>query len=162
MQPVSGDQKAHVRTWRLDDLPHVARIEHLSFAHPWSEDMIARELENERARGLVVTLGTDPTVVGFGLYWLVLNEVHLLIVAVEPTHRRRGLGQRLMEEIECRGVEEGATLVDLEVRPSNRAAREMYRKLGFDEVGVRPRYYNNKEDAIILQRSIGAEPPTAA
>lgn len=158
-----GDDTRRVRPWQPADLPQVAAIERASFSHPWTDDMIGREMENERARGLVVTAKGDARrIVGFALYWLVLNEVHLLIVAVEPARRRGGLGQRLMAEIERRGIEEGATVIDLEVRPSNQAARGLYRKLGFEEVGVRRRYYDNAEDAIILQRSIGPEPPSAA
>lgn len=75
----------------------------------------------------------------------VAGEVHVLGVGVVPERRRRGIATALV-----RFVAAGARLVRLEVRASNEAARRFYGGLGFDEVGLRSRYYDNGEDAVLL------------
>lgn len=151
-----------LRPWDAEDVPRVATIEAASFPEPWSEAMFQDELSNRVARCIVCVGGEPRDVLGFALWWLVADEVHLHQIAVDPAWRRRGIARRLMEELERRGVAEGATLVDLEVRPGNHPARALYRGLGFQEVGVRRAYYTDGEDAVVLRRAIGPEPPEAA
>lgn len=155
-----------IRPWRAADLPRVCAIEAACFGEPWSEAMFRDELANPVARCLVCVGRPSPAVpsdvLGFALWWRVVDELHLHQIAVDPAWRRRGLARRLMEELERRGAAEGAVLIDLEVRPGNHAARALYRGLGFQEVGLRRRYYADGEDAVVLHRSIGPAPPEAA
>jgi ribosomal-protein-alanine N-acetyltransferase len=89
-------------------------------------------------------------VVGFVGAWLQVDEYHVTTLAVHPEWRRQGIGERLMRRLMARAVEIGAEAITLEVRVGNGAARELYAKLGFKEVGLRRRYYaDNNEDAVI-------------
>ena len=78
---------------------------------------------------------------------------HILNIAVDTSHRRRGLGTRLMEEIESRFRERNATRVTLEVRESNTSARSFYQSRGYAETG-RVRAYYPDEDAVIMSKTL--------
>ncbi len=143
------------RPMRPEDLARVVEIQRSAFAHPWSPELIAREMAHDWSS---VLLAVEPgaageAVVGVVVFWLVHDEVHVLNVAVAPEARRRGVARALMHEAERRGAGRGARLATLEVRRSNRAALELYRSLGYRQVGVRPRYYSEEgEDAIVMER----------
>jgi ribosomal-protein-alanine N-acetyltransferase len=144
-----------------EDLDRVMVINQQSFAHPWSADLMRRELLHDWS---TVLLAVEPEpggggpgergerIVGFIVSWLIHDEVHVLNVAVDPAHRRRGLARALMEQAHARGRSSGARLVTLEVRRGNEGARALYRSLGYREVAVRPNYYAEEgEDAVIME-----------
>ena len=145
------------RRMRESDLPRVMEIERAAFSHPWSEDLVRRELSHEFS---TVLLATGPPaagegVLGFAIVWLVHDELHVLNVAVAPEARRRGVARALLAEVEGRALDDGAARATLEVRRSNTPAIELYRSLGYVEVGVRPRYYaEDGEDAIVMDRDL--------
>ncbi len=146
------------RRMRLDDLDRVMEIEKEGFAHPWSADLLRREMTHDWSTVLVATevrhgFGGLPReiVVGFIVFWLVHDEVHVLNIATAAEERRRGIGRALMHEAAERGRRAGAVLATLEVRRSNAAAIALYRELGYRQVGVRPNYYADEgEDAIVM------------
>jgi ribosomal-protein-alanine N-acetyltransferase len=83
--------------------------------------------------------------------WFVLDEAHVVIIGIRPRDRRKGLGELLLIAAMEAAMRHGSRVVTLEVRSSNDAARTLYRKYGFQEVGVRKRYYaDNNEDAVIM------------
>jgi len=100
--------------------------------------------------------GVEPAVsneylLGFIGVWLMAGEAHVVTVAVRQTHRRMGIGERLLIAAIEQAMEFGQEVVTLEVRASNDAARRLYEKYGFANVGRRVRYYtDNNEDAIIM------------
>ena len=147
-----------LRRARPEDVGRVVEIESQGFAHPWSRDLIERELGHAWSRTL---LALEPAadggerVLGYIVFWLVHDEVHVLNVAVAPEARRRGVARALMREAERRGAGRGARIATLEVRRTNQAALELYRSLGYRKVGVRPRYYAEEgEDAIVMERPL--------
>lgn len=149
------DDSLIIRPMRLDDLARVVEIDRLSFSLPWSENAFRYELlENPSSLSLVAELeqeGQSPSVVGCGVAWLIMDEAHIATIAVHPAHRQRGIGKRLLAEMLKAVIERGARLATLEVREGNLAARRLYRRFGFENVGRRPRYYkDNQEDAIIM------------
>ncbi len=88
---------------------------------------------------------------GFAIFWVVHDELHILNVATAPAHRRRGVARAVMEaSIEfARGKK--CTLATLEVRRSNEGAIDLYKSFGFRAVGIRPNYYVDEgEDAIVM------------
>ncbi|MAG35479.1 MAG: ribosomal-protein-alanine N-acetyltransferase [Dehalococcoidia bacterium] len=92
-----------------------------------------------------------PPVIGYAGLWLMVDEAHITTVAVRQTFRGRGLGKVLMLAMMDLARNLGARMVTLEVRESNAVAIKMYDDLGFQQKGVRPRYYtDNGEDAIIM------------
>ena len=130
----------------------VAAIEKECFGRDaWSERSVAGELTNALALWLVAVEG--DTVAGYVGSQTVCNETDMMNVAVTADFRRRGIGEQLVTAL----VDELKTMdsrcLTLEVRASNTPAQAMYEKLGFAEIGRRPRYYQNpKEDALILRK----------
>ncbi len=150
------------RRMALADLERVMEIERDGFAHPWSADLLRRELTHDWSTILLATetrMGPDraaaEAILGFVVYWLVHDELHVLNIATAVEERRRGIGRVLMEEAARRGRGAGAVLATLEVRRSNLGAIAMYRTLGYRQVGVRPNYYVEEgEDAIVMVRDL--------
>jgi ribosomal-protein-alanine N-acetyltransferase len=143
------------RRMRELDLPRVMEIERAAFSHPWSEEMIRRELEHEFSTVLLATDGRDGPILGFAVVWLVHDELHVLNVAVAPESRRRGVARSVLDRVEGNGREQGARVAMLEVRRSNAPAIALYRSLGYHEVGVRPRYYaEDGEDALVMDKAL--------
>ena len=139
------------------DLDAVLAIEQLSFPTPWARQAFSEELARPWARLEVLRRVETGDVVAFCNYWLVADELNILNVAVHPDERRRGHAARLLEHILSEANRYKARVVLLEVRLSNYAARALYRKLGFREVGTRPRYYaDNGEDALLMDRELSS------
>lgn len=148
------------RRLRGDDLPRVMEIENAAFSHPWSFDLFQREMTHDWSTVLLATEIQDlpgkqrEVILGFVIFWLVHDEVHILNVAVAREQRRHGIGRALMREAHRRGREQGAVLATLEVRQSNQAAIDLYLGLGYRQVGIRPKYYadenDENEDAVLM------------
>nr|WP_242395323.1 ribosomal protein S18-alanine N-acetyltransferase [Anaeromyxobacter sp. SG63] len=139
---------------RPEDLDRAVEIEKSGFRHPWSRDLLARELSH--AWSTVLVAEEDPGrggggIVGFIVFWLVHDEVHVLNVATATEARRRGIGRALMDAAVEAGRKRGARLATLEVRRTNVPAIALYRALGYREIGIRPNYYADEgEDAIVM------------
>jgi len=141
----------------LADLEDVMAVERLAFKNPWSAELFRRELMHDWSTVLLALRPASerqadaPSVIGFVIFWLVHDEVHILNVAIHPTARRQGIGRLLMVEAIELGRLNGASLVTLEVRRSNLGALGLYRNLGFRPVGIRPNYYVDEgEDAVVM------------
>jgi len=134
---------------RRVDLDQIMEIEELSFPSPWSRRVFEEELGRELSH-LKVLRETSGRVVAFVNYWVVHDEIHVLNVATHPDERRRGHARRLMEHVLRVSRIRRARLITLEVRRGNLPAQELYGELGFQPIGVRPRYYENSEDAIVM------------
>ena len=164
-----------IEPMQLNDLPQVRRIEKASFSVPWPRDSYRREImDNQRAWYFVARRpGVEPPppppprrfpfnlwprapapgndIVAFGGMWLMIDESHITTIAVDPEYRRRGFAEALIIEMAKLSRLRGATRITLEVRMSNRGAQNLYRKYGFVDHGVRPRYYSDdREDALIM------------
>ena len=148
------------------DLDQVVENEARAYQFPWTrgnfDDCLAA-----RHECWVLLLG--PRVSGHGILSLGAGEAHLLNVCVRRDEQGRGYGRALVRHMLSRARRRGADVVFLEVRPSNLVAMELYRSLGFNEVGVRRNYYpaqNGHEDAQVmamdLSRHAGAPEPWAA
>jgi ribosomal-protein-alanine N-acetyltransferase len=139
---------ASLRPMRRSDLPDVAALEDACFTDPWSQRTLAEELELENRR-YVVASGPDGTICGYGGLMKIGEDAHVLTMAVLPPYRRKGIGTRLLLWLVERAVAEGAAHMTLEVRVSNEDAQGLYRRFGFEPVGVRRNYYRD-EDALIM------------
>ncbi|MFW6150006.1 MAG: ribosomal protein S18-alanine N-acetyltransferase [Chloroflexota bacterium] len=97
------------------------------------------------------THGQVPYILGFVGFWLMLNEAHIIAIAVRNAYRRYGIGEQLLISVLDKAADLKASLVTLEVRASNTVAQALYQKYGFRVVGRRPRYYSdNGEDAVLM------------
>lgn len=142
----------------MDDLEQVLAIESNSFSTPWSKRAFEMEVSgrNEYAYYLVARCGNQ--VVGYLGAWFIVNEAHITNIAVKPSARRKGIAQQLMEFFFNQARLRKIDAVTLEVRVSNHSAQELYRKLGFKDMGVRPKYYqDNQEDALIMWKVLNEE-----
>ena len=155
-----GDERVHVvfDSMRKEDLAEVLAIESLSFSEPWTEEMFLHELSSTRISHVLVARadeGSGPRVVGFLCAWIVGKELQINNVAVHPGYRRRGVASQLLEEMLRRASVKGANAGYLEVRASNEAAKALYQRYGFRQIGRRRNYYDHpREDAILM----GKEP----
>ncbi|MDK2992536.1 MAG: [ribosomal protein S18]-alanine N-acetyltransferase [Clostridiales bacterium] len=145
-----NDSIVQVTEMRLSDLDDVEEIERLCFPTPWSKEAFRTEImRNFCARYAVARL--NGRVVGYIGMWLVIDEAHITNVAVHPDYRHRGIGEKLMRYMMKMAVDIGISRMTLEVRKSNIVAQKLYKKLGFEESGIRKGYYlSNNEDAIIM------------
>ena len=144
-----------IRAMILADLDSVMQIERQAFKHPWSRHMYQVDLlQNRMATYLVVHQpdgGDDiPPVLAYGGLWLMVDEAHIATVASHPDWRGCGLGQTLMLGLIEHALALGAVSSTLEVRVGNSAARTLYEKLGYELRGLRRRYYEDGEDALIM------------
>ena len=142
-----------IRPAGLADISAIWAIETLSFPTPWSRWSFLSELGHRNSHMLVAgPPAPQPWQTwAYLIFWVVLDEMHILNLAVHPAQHRRGIARRLLSEglVQARSL--GAELAWLEVRPSNAPARALYESFGFEEVGRRPRYYDDtQEDALLL------------
>lgn len=136
-----------VREMDVRDIQDVLELEHECFPVPWTKRMLEDELA---ARGRVyLVVEDDDVLVAYGGLMVVEDDAHLMTLAVAPHARRRGIATRLMLRLVEQGLEKGAAHLTLELRSSNRAARGLYEKFGFTQVGVRRQYYPD-EDALVM------------
>ena len=124
-------------------------IENSSFASPWSINAFSTEISKPISH--LWALISDKILSGYICFWMFDSEIQIINFAVHPIKRGKGLGQFLLTKVIDTGISKRFKWIWLEVRPSNLAAKGLYDKLGFNEVGRRPRYYReNNEDAIIM------------
>lgn len=130
----------------LDD---VMKIERVSFKTPWSRSAFVHEIQFERSFFKVIRLG--GRLIGYGGFWLVLDEAHISNIAIHPDYRRQGFGRVLLTHLLEEAAAKGATVATLEVRRSNIAAQNLYAGFGFKVIAVRKHYYaDENEDALIM------------
>ena len=142
---------AFVRPVREGDVEQIHAIEELCCAIPWSRESILHDIrENPVSRWLVLDDG-EGQVLAYAGMWLVIDEAHILNVAVRPQAQRQGNGRRVLGALIDLARESGMGLMTLEARRSNLAAHALYHACGFIDVGYRKRYYeDNREDALIM------------
>jgi ribosomal-protein-alanine N-acetyltransferase len=137
------------------DLDAIMEIERLSFSSPWVRQAFTDELARPWARLEILRETASDCVVAFCNYWMVMDELHILNIAVHPGARRHGHASFLLRHILSMAREKKVRMVSLEVRASNHPAQALYRKFGFRDVGIRPRYYaDNGEDAVLMDLEI--------
>lgn len=141
------------------DLDRVLEIERASFPSPWKRVHFEHELHrNAHALNRVVLI--DGRVEGYVCLWHLAEEMTINNIAVAPERRRQGLGRLLLGWILEEARRRGCTRVILDVRPSNRAARSLYGRFDFVEVGRRKGYYQLEgEDAIVMVRQLARQTP---
>lgn len=148
---------------RWEDIAEVMEIERRAFSMPWPMRAYEQELlrnpnahylvlrpRKVRAVGEAFPLPRLP-ILGYGGFWLVPDEAHISTIAIDMPWRGRGLGELMFLALIEEAIALSANLITLEVRVSNLAAQNLYRKYGLEVVGRRPRYYrDNNEDALVM------------
>jgi ribosomal-protein-alanine N-acetyltransferase len=166
-----------IEPMQISDIQEVMEIERASFPSPWPANAFKYEIESNSFSHFIVTRAKaippspptegrgfllrmrhrrgeapKPPILGYGGFWLMAGEAHISTIAVRPGWRRRGIGELLLVAMIDKAVELGAEVMTLEVRVSNIAAQNLYRKYGFEEVRIKRRYYmDSGEDAIFMK-----------
>lgn len=165
-----------VQAMAVEDVPTVYDIERRVFSMPWAASTFSYELRNNPSSEYLVLRHTpvataqdnpglirravhrllrpseiDPSLLGYGGFWMMVEEAHICTLAVRPEWRGRGLGELLLLSLIEHAYTRNAQVLTLEVRVSNTVAQRLYAKFGFHQVGRRKAYYSdNREDAYIM------------
>lgn len=134
------------------DAPHLHALIGAVSPGSWSLERLTAELV--RADSIGTWVGSGQGALGLALGRIVLDELHVLDVAVASDHRRRGIGRRVVDALIEAAAARGCRVALLELRESNEAARSLYRASGFVVVGRRPRYYPGGEAATLMNRAL--------
>ncbi len=133
----------------IEDIPRTLELEKHCFGEGWTPTPFEKELLRTDCSYFIIKDGDK--VVGYSGTWLILEELHLTIMAVHMGYRRKKLGQKLLLNLLRDGVVNGAKWCTLEVKANNFPAQRMYEKFGFVAKGLRKQYYHqDRQDAIIM------------
>ncbi|HMD57838.1 MAG TPA: ribosomal protein S18-alanine N-acetyltransferase [Solirubrobacteraceae bacterium] len=142
---------AQIRGLRYPDLPQVISIERRVFPTPWSMAMFVLELSKQT--GICLAAVSEGRLVGYLICSRYDTVWHVMNIAVDLDHQRRGLASAMLAELYAR-VDDDQARYTLEVRRSNGVAIHLYEREGFRSAGMRKRYYqDNGEDALVMWRT---------
>jgi ribosomal-protein-alanine N-acetyltransferase len=140
----------HIRWMIRRDMPEVLDIETRSFEFPWSEEDFIRCLRQRNCIGMVAEY--DERVVGFMIYELHKNRLHILNFAVRPEFRRRGVATAMVKKLIGKLSQQRRNRILLEIRETNLGAQLFFRDSGFRAISVlRDFYEDTTEDAYLMQ-----------
>ena len=141
----------HYRKMTPDDVEAVYAIELATFPSPWTLDSFHYEMQENQFAHYTVAVNDTGKIIGFCGMWIVIDSAQITNVAVLPEARGLGIGEALMRESMKVAKEGGADIMSLEVRVTNTVAQNLYRKLEFQDGGIRKGYYtDNGEDALVM------------
>ena len=139
----------NIRPMRPDDMAKVMAIENASFTDPWPESSFSGDFDKEFAYQFVAET-RDKIIAGYTQFWIVIDEGHILNIAVSRAFRRLGIGRKIMNFALQVMSEKGVKYALLEVRKNNMPALNLYKSMGFRKIAVRKKYYSDGADAIIM------------
>jgi ribosomal-protein-alanine N-acetyltransferase len=150
----------HFKLLTLNDLTQIMAIERQAeTAARWSATVMRDSLLAAHTQVWGIMLDGSEQLIAFGVLSVVIDEAEILTLAVDPTFYRQGYGEKLLSHLIHIAKSKKAESLYLEVRTSNSAALELYKKAGFQETGRRKNYYETddpkiKEDAILMSLSL--------
>lgn len=140
-----------ITTMRRAHIREIMPIEQQVYPRPWTAQVFVEELEQMRARKRHYLVGTiGEVLVGYGGLLYVENDAHVTNLAVHPMWRSRGIATEILLDLAWEARRRGCEAMTLEVRNTNVKAQELYRRFGFVPAGVRKKYYENRDDAIVM------------
>jgi len=147
------DGSVVIEPLRRKHLDGVMAIESVSYPKPWSAKVFINEIEMmRRGERCYLVARQRNEVVGYAGAMFVVGDAHVTNIAVSPRAQRKGFATRLLAELAWASIEHGAVALTLEVRVSNIGAQALYERFGFESAGVRTKYYENVEDAMVMWR----------
>lgn len=132
----------------LQDLENIKGCLLTDFDNFWSYNILKQELENGKSKYFVAK--QENEIVGFAGILLIIDQVNIMNIVVKKDKRNFGIGSLLLEEIIRYSKIHNATSITLEVNEKNILAIKLYKKYGFKQVGLRRKYYNNEDNAILM------------
>lgn len=144
-----------LRKMELDDLDQVLNIENFVFNDAWTREHYHYEIL-ENPYSIMYVYEENNHVLGYIGFWITFELCQLVTIAVSPSFQGRGIASLMIRMMEQEALKNACDTISLEVRVSNDAAKQLYSKCGFFEVGIRKRYYSdNFEDALLYAKGIG-------
>lgn len=140
------------RSWKFEDILKISELEKECFSDPWTYRMFVEGFSSKLFYGVCAV--EDGEIVGYACETVLFENAEVDNIAVAESCRRRGVGKKLLKKLETEAKERGARVILLEVRVSNAPAMTMYLKEGFKGIYVRPRYYPDVEDAVVMQKEL--------
>ena len=138
-----------IRRANAHDLPEIYALEQECFISPWTAELLLLDICASE-QNLYYVMEKEGQIIGFAGINVVLDEAHIRKICIAPDRRQHGYGSLFLRELEKQAHSRGAEGLTLEVRSSNKAAITMYEHFGFRQEGLRKKYYDNKEDALIM------------
>ncbi|MGA1195284.1 MAG: ribosomal protein S18-alanine N-acetyltransferase [Candidatus Latescibacterota bacterium] len=146
-----GD-KVLLEPMQICHLTGVVEIERMVFSNPWQHGDFKSALERENAYCRIVVV--DGQLLGYVIGFFINKEFHLADFSIHPNQQRKGFGQRVLD-ILCSELHDLSQVISLEVRMSNVAALELYKKNGFQTMAIRKNYYTHpQEDALVMLKPL--------
>jgi len=139
-----------IRLWNEGDIGIIERIEKECFDVPWTLNMLISEYANPLYKCLVYE--QDGKILGYIGFFIISGQIDIGNVAVRPGCRRQGVAKKLVASLIDFSVREEIKDISLEVRLSNVPAIKLYENFGFKKEGLRKKYYEGMEDALIMWR----------
>ena len=140
------------RSWKFEDILKISELEKECFSDPWTYRMFVEGFSSKLFYGVCAV--EDGEIVGYACETVLFENAEVDNIAGAESCRRRGVGKKLLKKLETEAKERGARVILLEVRVSNAPAMTMYLKEGFKGIYVRPRYYPDGEDAVVMQKEL--------
>jgi len=144
----------HLRELRPSDIDGLMVIERAVFPTPWKASAYEYEISRNRLahyQALLAQVADRPQqLIGYAGTWTLVDELHISTIAVDKAWQGKGLGELLLLNLLTLAYAWPVTMVTLEVRRGNMTAQSLYNKYRFEVVGKRRRYYEGKEDALIM------------
>ncbi len=138
-----------IRELLIDDLNDIIEIEEACFSVPWSKESFKAEIRHQSTHYNCIEI--NKKVIGYAGLWKILDEGHITNIAVIPQYRKKGFGEKLIKNLLKYCKNNNIDKITLEVRESNIAAKELYKKIGFETAGIRKSYYTKPtENAEIM------------
>lgn len=141
-----------IYNWTAEFCSDICELEKVCFKHPWSAEMIEQTSSGDNFLGVVAV--EDGKTVGYAGAIFAADVADIALVAVSPEFTRRGIAFALVNRLCERLAERNVENVYLEARYGNEPAIGLYKKCGFSAVGIRKKYYEDTEDAIVMFKSI--------
>ncbi len=154
MSALARDIHVKVRRMAAEDLPAVMDIERRGYEFHWST-INFKECLTTACESIVLLLNDE--IIGYGIMMIAVDECHILNVCIDPDFQRQGYGCALLQEMIVHAIVLGAEYAILEVRSSNMPAISMYQSEGFEQIGLRRKYYpdyEGREDALVFMRQL--------
>jgi [ribosomal protein S18]-alanine N-acetyltransferase len=143
-----------IRQMTSDDIEKVKQIEDTQYKSPWTSMMFLNEITSNKFAHLFVLEDKDE-IIGYSGVWIVSDSATVTKVTISKERQGKGLSNLLMKDLIQRVIDANCAYISLEVRVSNTKAVQLYKKYGFEQVGVRKKYYTDGEDAFAMVKKFG-------
>ncbi len=141
-----------IEQMNVEDLLKISQILYSDFDNFWTVETFKQELENPNTYYVVAKI--DSEIVGFGGIYQILTEMQLNYIVTKKEKRNLGIASQILDNLISFANNKNIEYITLEVNEKNTNAIKLYEKFGFKQIGLRKKYYNNIDNAILMQKNI--------